>query len=173
MANHVILQAKNDSSIQLDNSSRRFPFCGGIVQFWTTNEQRAELTFAQRNRETERFQRLSTRNQRNSMRTGQLYNKRSTFGGTIPFRTSGFFFVSPIRIWLSSLSVSLFIQIQNFAWVGTIFDHSKRLRSPRRVQTRSRGTRTLSYAYWAGVCQSERAPALGENVFWCCVWGRT
>ena len=113
--------------------------------------------------EKQRFQRLPTRNQRNSMRTVQLYNKRSTFRGTIPFHTSGFFSVSPIHIALSTLSVSLIIQIQNFAWVETIFDHGKRLRSPRRLQSRFRGTRTIQYAYWGVECQSERAPALGER----------
>ena len=44
-ANHIILQGKNDSSIQLDNSSRRLPFCGGILQFWTpTDQERPEST---------------------------------------------------------------------------------------------------------------------------------
>ena len=33
----------------------------------------------------------------------------------------------------------------------------------------SRGTRTLPYAYWVSECQSERAPALGENASCSCV----
>ena len=36
--NHVIWQGKNDSSVQLDNSSRRLPFGGGSIQFWTTKQ---------------------------------------------------------------------------------------------------------------------------------------
>ena len=32
-----------------------------------------------------------------------------------------------------------------------------------------RDTRTMPYAYWGGECQSERAPAVGENAFWSCV----
>ena len=59
--------------------------------------------------------------------------------------------------------------MENLGWVETFFAHGKRLRSPRRVQSRFRDTRTLPYAYWASGCQSERAPALGENAFWCCV----
>ena len=48
-ANHVILQGKNDSSVQLDNYSKRLPFCGGNLQFWTTtNQQRPESTFEYR-----------------------------------------------------------------------------------------------------------------------------
>ena len=76
------------------------------------------------------------------------------------------FYLSRIRIWLSSLNDSLIIQIQNFAWVETILDHGKRLRSPRWLQSRLRGTRTLPYAYWGGECQSGRAPALRQNAFW-------
>ena len=49
------------------------------------------------------------------------------------------------------------------------FDRGKRLRSTRRVQSRSRGTRTIPYVYWGSECQSERAPAWRENAFWCCV----
>ena len=55
------------------------------------------------------------------------------------------FFWSLIRIWLSSLSVSLIIQMENFGWVETIFDNGRRLRSPRGVQSRFRGTRTMQY----------------------------
>ena len=31
--------------------SRRLPFCGGILQFWTTNRKQPESAFAQRNRD--------------------------------------------------------------------------------------------------------------------------
>ena len=55
-----------------------------------TNQEQPKSIFAQRNRETERFQRQLTTNQTNSTRTGQLYNKGSLFHGTIPFHTSGF-----------------------------------------------------------------------------------
>ena len=80
-ADHVILQGKNDFSIQLDNSSRRLPFCGRILQFWTTtNQQRPESTFEWRG------------NAKNKDRFGEL-----TFSGNhnIPFRSSGLnYFVS-------------------------------------------------------------------------------
>ena len=32
------LEGMNDSFIPLDKSSRRLPFCRGILQFWTTNQ---------------------------------------------------------------------------------------------------------------------------------------
>ena len=44
-ANHAISQGKNGSSIQLDHTWRRLPLCGGILQFWTTKQSRAESTF--------------------------------------------------------------------------------------------------------------------------------
>ena len=155
-ANHVIVPGKNDSSIQLDNSSRRLPFCRGILQFWTTtNQQRAESTFEWRG------------NARNRDRFNEL---RFTGNQNIPFHSSGFcFLLSLIRIWLSSLSVSLIIRMENFGWVETFFDHGKRLRSPRRMQSRFRGTCTMPYAYWGSECQSERAPAFRRNAFWSCV----
>ena len=64
-ANHVILQGKNDSSVQLDHSSRRLPFCGGILPFWITNQEQQKWTVTQRSRETERFQRQLKINRRN------------------------------------------------------------------------------------------------------------
>ena len=76
------------------------------------------------------------------------------------------FFVSPIRVSLSSLTVSLIIQIENCGWVETFFDQGKRLLHSRWVQSRFRGTRTMPYAYWGSECPRERAPALGENAFW-------
>ena len=36
-----------------------------------------------------------------------------------------------------------------------------------------RDSRTMPYAYRGSECQSERAPALGENAFWSCVLDRT
>ena len=75
-ANHVTLQGKNDSSTQLDNSSRRLPFYGRILQFWpTTNQQRPESTFECRGKA------------RNRDRFNEL-----TFTGTrnIPFQSSEF-----------------------------------------------------------------------------------
>ena len=53
------------------------------------------------------------------------------------------FFVSPIHGWLSSLTVSLLIQIENWGRVDTCLDHAKRLLEIRRVQWRFRGTRTI------------------------------
>ena len=158
-ANQVILQGKNDSSIQLGNSSRRLSFFGGILQFWTTtNQQRPESTFEFRGkaRNSDRFEELTFTGNQN-----------------IPFHSSGFIFLSLIRIWFTSLSVFLIIQMEILGWVETFFDLGKRLWSPRRVQSRfrgtrtmpytpvscgtghsSRGTRTLPYAYWDGDCQS-------------------
>ena len=46
--NHVILQGKDDFTLQLDKSSRKLPFCSGILQFWTTNHQPPESTFEYR-----------------------------------------------------------------------------------------------------------------------------
>ena len=78
-----------------------------------------------------------------------VIKKESRFRGTrtLPHtperKWSGFIvFVTPVRMWLSSLSVSLIIQMEIFAWVETIFDHGKRLLSPRRLQSRFRGTTT-------------------------------
>ena len=56
-----------DFAVQLFNSSnltRRLPFSEGILQFWTTNQEQPESTFALRNREIEKhryFQGSSTK----------------------------------------------------------------------------------------------------------------
>ena len=44
--------------------------------------------------------------------------------------------------------------------------HSTRTRQWYNARSRFRDTRTMPYAYWGSECQSERAPALGENAFW-------
>ena len=67
------------------------------------------------------------RNQGKSTRTGQLYKKGSTFRWTTPFSITIKFFVFPIRIWMSYMSVSLLIQIEKCGWVEPFFDQSKRL----------------------------------------------
>ena len=101
------------------------------------------------------------------------------------------FFVSPIRVSPSSLSVPLIIWI-HFGCLETFFDQGRRLLEGSRVQSRFRGTRTMPYthvscgtghsfrdtrimpyALWSSDCWSERAPALRKNLFWCCVQGRT
>ena len=41
--------------------------------------------------------------------------------------------------------------MENFGWVETFFDHGKRLLECRRVQSRSRGTRTIPYSHWGSV----------------------
>ena len=46
------------------------------------------------------------------------------------------------------------------------YNVGKRLLEGSRVQSRFRDTRTMPYAYWGSECQSERAPAGGENAFW-------
>ena len=74
-----------------------------------------------------------------------------------------------IGIWLSSLSDSPIIWMENFGCAETFCDQGKRRRSTRWVQSRSRGTRTILYTQWGNECQRERAPALGEKAFWCCV----
>ena len=78
----------------------------------------------------------------------------------------------PIRIWLSSLSLSLIIQKENFGCPQSFLDQRKRLLQDSRVQSRFPGTRTIPSTQWCGECQSERAPALRENAFWCCVLDR-
>ena len=49
--NQFSWQGKDDSSVRRFNSSMRLPFCEGILQFWTTNQQRPEPTSEQRTRE--------------------------------------------------------------------------------------------------------------------------
>ena len=80
---------------------------------------------------------------------------------------------------------------ENSDCLKTALDQGKRLRLTRRVQSGSRGTRTIlytpvscgtglsfrgtrtfPYAYWRGECQCERAPVLGENALWSCVSDR-
>ena len=81
------------------------------------------------------------------------------------------FFVSPSRVSLSSLSVSLVIRRENYGWVGTFSDLGKGLLKDRRVQWRFRGTRTMLYTHWGSACQMKR-----EHQHWertpsgCCVW---
>ena len=111
------------------------------------------------------------RNQGKSTRTGQLYKKGSTFHWTTPLLITIKFFVFPIRIWMSSLSVSLLNQIENFGWVETSFDLGKRLLTTRRVLSRPRGTRTILYTHWGCQCvrigehqHRERMPS--GVVFW-------
>ena len=55
------------------------------------------------------------------------HNKGSTFRVTTPFFSLELIFSSlQFMVWLSSLSVSLLIQMQNFGWVDTFFDQGKR-----------------------------------------------
>ena len=143
--------------------SRRLPFCRGILQFWTTNQKQPESAFAKRNRE---FKRSWRQIKEIRKKPGQLYNKGSTISWYhILSHIRVHFFVSHIRVWLSSLRVSLSIQIEIWDWVEAFFGQGKRLRQGGRVESRFRGTRTIQYAYWGGECQSERAPAWRENAF--------
>ena len=102
-ANHVILQGKNDPSVQLDNSSRRLPYCGGIPQFSTTNSKQSESSFeySEKGRSRDRFNELTFTGKHN-----------------ILFHSSGFFFVSSSYLIVIS-SASLIIQMENFARVET------------------------------------------------------
>ena len=68
------------------------------------------------------------------------------------FQSQFNFFVSSIRVSLSLLTVSSSKQIENCGWVETFLDQDKRLLTTRRVQSRSRGTRTVPYAYCGSVC---------------------
>ena len=87
------------------NLSWRLTFSGGILLFWAMNQKRSESTFEYRGKA------------RNRDRFNELI-----FTGTriIPFQASGFiFFLSPISIRMSSLSVSLISWISNSGWIET------------------------------------------------------
>ena len=170
-ANHSILQGKNDFSVQLDNSSRRLTFRGGIIQFWTTtNQQRPESTFEYREKARNRY---------------RFEELTFTVNHNIPFCSSGLiFFVSNSYLIVISERFS-YHPDGNFRLSWDFFDQGKRLLEDSRVQSRLRGTRTkpntpvscetghsfrgtrtMPYAYWGSECQSERAPAWRENAFW-------
>ena len=105
------------------------------------------------------------------------------------FSLIGIHFVEfPIRVWLSSMSVSRIIWIENLFWVEILliwpkdFDQLGECNqdlvapAPCHIPTEScgcghsfRDSRTMSYALWSSECQNERAPALRENTFWSCV----
>ena len=162
--NHVILQGKNDSSILLDHPSRRLPFREEILQFRTTaNQQQTE----------------STLDYRGKVRNRDRFNELTFTGShSIPFHSSGLFLVSNSYLIVTSKRFSYHPE-RDFGSSSDLFDHDKRLRSPGRVQSRSRGTRIMPYAHRGSECRSGRAPALGENAFCSCVfdsssqrWGR-
>ena len=72
---------------------------------------------------------------------------------------------------MSYLNVSRLIQIENSGWVETFFDLGKRLLATRRVQSRSRGTRTIPYTHCGCVCVRIREHQHRERmssgvVFW-------
>ena len=77
-------------------------------------------------KETQRIHRLSTTNQTNSTRTGHLYNKWSAISWHHILSLIRLnFFKYPVRIWLSSLSVSLIIQKENCGRVLTFLIEAK------------------------------------------------
>ena len=157
-ANHVLLQGKNDSSIQLDNSSTRLPFRGGIIQSWTTNQQRPESTFDYRGkpRNRDRFNEF----------TCMVTRAR-------PFHWSRFiYFVSSSRVRLWSLSYSAII------WMAKVFGFRHFLIPAKdfvRVAECNREVVAPALCYillWAaGLFTSFVAPALRENAVWSCVLG--
>ena len=161
--NLVHCQGKIDFAVQLDDSSRRLPFCGGIIQFWTTNQEQPKSTFAQTNREIARkFQMQLMRNQRNSPRTAQLCNKGHHLLESYSFIRIGFFCVSNSCSTVISEWFFNHLEGKRFC-VETFFDLGKRLLQSTRVQSRSRGVRTIPCTHWGSECQGQRAPALGER----------
>ena len=88
-------QGKNNYSVQLFNYSilsRRLSFSRRIVQFWTTTQEQSKSTFAQSNREIERFQRQLMTNRRISTRTWQFTTRDQHFVPPHQFLSSGSFF---------------------------------------------------------------------------------
>ena len=55
---------------------------------------------------------------------------------------------------------------ENSDCLKTALDRDKKLLQGSGVQSGFRGTHTILYTHWGCECQSERAPALGENAFW-------
>ena len=80
------------------------------------------------------------------------------------------FFVSPIRIWMSSLSVSLIIQIENFGWFVTFLIQAKDF--DQLGECNQDFVAPAPYQIPIEVV-SFRAPALGENAFCSCILDRT
>ena len=93
--------------------------------------------------------------------------------------------MSPIRVWLSSLTVSLLIQIESFVWVVTFWDQGKRLSFLLKwhpcmpIVTHvtghsSRGTRILPCAPVVMCVRVREGTSIKrENATRCCVFDRT
>ena len=147
--------------------------CHFVEEFYYFERQTENNQSKLSHRETDIFQRLSTINQRNSMRTGQSYNYRSiiSWHHTLTcikiFFCLQFVFDWPLWAFLLASRYKISLELRLFLITG------KRLRSPRRLQPRFCGTCTMPYAYWGGEYQSERAPAFRENALWSCVLART
>ncbi len=133
------------------NLRRRLPFSGEIIQFWTTNQQQPKWTFAQRNRDFKGSWRQSKENrqEQDSFTARDRYSE-----APYTFTSRIYFFVSPIRVSLSSLSVSRIIQTENFVRVEIFLELGKRLLKNCRVQSRSRGNRTIQYTHRGFVFQN-------------------
>ena len=156
------------------NLRRRLPFRAGILQCWTTNQERPESTFEFRRkpRNRDRFNKLTC---------------TSTRARPFCWSRVHLFCLSDSCSTMISEWFSNHLHASSF-WVQTFLDLGKRLLESSTVQSRFHGTPTMQYtpvscvaghsfrdtrimpyANWGSVCQSARAPALRENALWCCV----
>ena len=185
-----IWQGKNDYSVQHFNSEQEIAILwrnSSILNVEATMTKVNLRTEEQRNREISKA--VDDKSKKfNKNRTVLQQGINISCHQTI-FLIRVHFFVSQIRVPLSSLSVSLVIRIENLGWVDTFWDLGKRLSwFSTGIQSRFRGTRTIPcapvgcgtghafrgtlsmpYTHWGSEWQSERAPASRENATRCCV----
>jgi hypothetical protein len=174
-----IMSSCKEIMILLFNSTILQGDCHFVKEFFHF-ERRTENNQSQlSHRETDRLQRLSTTNQLNSTRKGQLYNKGITFRATIPFHASGSIFLCPqfvfgCHLWAFLLSSrhKTTLELRLLSIWPTDFDQLWQCNQDFVAPA-------LCHMPIEVVSVRVEAPAWRENAFWSCVldsssqrWGR-
>ena len=170
-----------DFAVQLFNSSnltRRLPFSEGILQFWTTNQEQPESTFALRNREIEKHRYF----QGSSTKFKEIQQENNTFTARDRYCMAPHLF-SHQNNFFSVSNACLIVIIHHFSYHP---DRKLRLTwdffwiSAKDFFSVYQSAIKISwhphhpiYPLRLLMCQSERAPAFRENEVWCRVWDRT